>query len=351
MKTKTLRILVIVLGVLLALALAKKIFVRGPAMTVDKADKASEVLVSPRILEEFVTRLVFYQGDEPENKVIIVKTPDGEWVIETLFGARARQNFISGLIKDLSELRGTWRADTPTVLADFKIRDEEGLHIILEGAGGQEIYHAVVGRKAPRWNINFIRQAGTSKVASVSRAFLDITGLKKEEDRLKGATFAELRLWESESLSKVQKVWIKTAAPAPVTLVKLAEDNKAKLPAGWYIDPPSARSVADDRKVTRFLRGLMTIRPQDRMDPKGSGYGLDTLVLSAAIETKEEDGATRAYRMDLSFVTAPEKAVYAQMFPSQEIYRIREQSIADINKDIVEIAQNKKFFLKTSGKK
>jgi hypothetical protein len=351
MKIKTLRILVIVLGALLALALVKKIFVHGPAMTVDKADKASEVLVSPRILEEFVTRLVFYLGDEPDNKVVVVKSPDGEWVIETLYNARARQNFISGLIKDLSELRGQWRSDSPAVLADFKIRDEEGLHIILEGAGGQEIYHAVIGRKAIKWNVNYIRQAGTSKVASVPRAFLDIMGIKKETDRLKSATFAEMRLWPMESLSKVQKVWIMTAAPAPVTLVKLAEDNKAKLPAGWYVDPPSARSAADERKVTKFLRGLMTVHPQDRMDPKGTGYGLDTLVLSAAVETKEEDNTTRAYRMDLSFVTAPEKAIYAQTFPGQEIYRIREQSIADLNKDIVEIAQNKKFFLKTSGKK
>lgn len=351
MKTKTLRLLAVILGILLALALAKKVFMRGPAISLDKADKISQTLVSPKILEEFVTRLVFYKGDEPDNKVVVSRSSAGEWVVESLYNAPARANFISGLIKDLSELKGEWRADNPDVLGDFQIRDEEGLHIVIEGAGGQVIYHAVVGLKALKWNMNFIRQAGTSMVVYVPRGFLDVAGLRKPGDRLQGATFSDLRVWKLENMSKIHKVWIKTAAPSPVLLVKLAEDNPARLPAGWYVDPPSARTAADERKVMEFLRHLTGVRGQDLMDPKGKDYGLDTLVLSAALETLEEDKTTRAYRMDLAFIDAPEKAVYAQTFPGQEIYRIREQSITDLNNTITRLAKDKKFFLKSTGKK
>ena len=122
LKTRSLIILVIVLAALGAISLIQSLSHR-------KATSRSNTspVLSGDLTSEDLNRIEVGYGLE-NGVVVLEKLPDS-WVVRSAFSHKANQSRVDNLLRNLSDLQGEFRSDSPQVLADYGFVDSTVINI------------------------------------------------------------------------------------------------------------------------------------------------------------------------------------------------------------------------------
>ncbi len=125
---------------------------------------------------------VWAKGDVNGTRLDLIKK-DGNWWVKRGskqggFLAPAKADRIKRLLKTLIDLEGETRAKGTDVLGTFNLKDNQGLHILLEGPGIKTVI--IAGKKGPRWDTCFVRRGSSDQVILASKNILSLFDIWSE---------------------------------------------------------------------------------------------------------------------------------------------------------------------------
>ena len=182
MSPKRLLPLVIILLVLGILAVVLK---RTPAPPQLVQEVGLESLVPPTLRLDSISGFDLYHGSQPQE-IIRLRKRDGAWIMPSHFDAPGNSTKIQQFLTQLSTLQGELRADSTALLDDFRLTDEQALHLkVYTETPEQPAIHLLAGKGSGA--NGFMRRAGEGRVYSVNVNLQSTAGLPSS-DNAPGAT-------------------------------------------------------------------------------------------------------------------------------------------------------------------
>ncbi len=162
MKFKRIVPLIVVFLILLAIVLVRAI----QEEPVDLRKAARIVALAPAdVSAEDVRRITMYAGHNPDDAVALARADDGEWVVESRYGAPANNADIEALLNTIAGLTGEFRAavDEDAAREPYGLTEEDAFHIKAAGADDATLVHLKSGR-APSPHTVFVGRHGDENV-------------------------------------------------------------------------------------------------------------------------------------------------------------------------------------------
>ena len=166
MKPKSLLPLALVFVVLGGLVLMK----RAGEETVTLTEQAQLTALVPDNLDtDTVGKLKIWSGVDSGEGIVLVKTAEDTWELESHYGAPVDAKKIDSFMHVVNTMEGEFRAEaSDDQLADYNLSDDLGFHAIGYGADGNtEAFNVLVG-KSPSSGDVFMRSGGTNAVYVVN---------------------------------------------------------------------------------------------------------------------------------------------------------------------------------------
>lgn len=262
MSAKQIRWLVLVLGLLIAAAVIKRLIPRKELFRQEA--QSLQIQVHP----ETVNKITIVKG---ENASVELQNMEGIWRLPSVWNARADADRVRQLLEHLSELSGEARGNSETLFDDFGISDAKALHITLF-EGDREALHLLVGTAPAGWQQAFVREAGSpnvfltrSQILQDLNIFGDIATAPLSTD-----TWLQLKLL--------------TFSPEEIQRIEVREGSGEWRELGNPL--PFER---DDEKVRAYLQTLLTLKAGGVVDPQGTAYGFDQPTWQLRLNKKEGD--------------------------------------------------------------
>jgi len=281
LKSRSLIILVIVLVALGAISLIQSLSHR-------KATSRSNT--SPVLTGDFTTEDLsrIEIGYGPDKDVVVLEKLPDNWVVRSAYSHRANQSRVDNLLRDLSDLQGEFRSDSPQVLVDYGFTDSTSISIVGYVAGKTNpLFSVEVGKKPTRSVGNFVKVPGSSAVYLTSKGILGSLGLYGDPEKPQNKHFFELEAHKCERLD-VDAITLYDG-DSVVALVKefeepepAADDTTGVVPEidrkiyEWKLTEPVAKTALKT-KGDGVLGSIVNVRAVDVADPDAepSHYGLD----------------------------------------------------------------------------
>lgn len=332
MKAKKLFIIISILGLLLVLALVKD--QAGKRQSIETQKETPLFSLTSQISPSFVSKIIIYKGNAPENKLTLTKDENENWVIENKFGVKARKPAIDNIFKEFSGLEGELRSQSKAVYPDFEIEDNQSAHLILESGAGKAIHHFIISFKRPSWESNFIRMDDSEKVVLINKNLLGYINLYSKDTAIDNNffnNFADYKIYSFKP-EEIIKIELTPGTKKPLTLVKDKEKNT------WQID--GEKTEIDTAKVDEFIRNIANIYASDILDPAGKDYGFDKPILRITLINYEDAGSAKiSADIEIGNFIEKEKAYHLKDPSSNQTFKIPEPQIKNLQKD-------KSFFVK-----
>ena len=270
MKFKKLLILIVILFAIVIVSFVKK------ANLDNREAKSREVppptAVTQEISTGFVSKVVISKGKEEGTRLILSKNSSGDWFIDSHFKTKARKSSAENLLKDLSGLKGELYSDAKEVLGDYSLMETQAYHLELQSSEGKTLTHVLVSPLRTRGTKNFVRSAGSNKVAVTSTDILTSLGLYSKDAKLDYKTFADFKVVVTEA-SKIQSLELTQPKSAPFLITK-KEDPKDKT-ITWVLGSKGKETVLDTGKVNELISNILNLYGKDTADPAGTAYGFN----------------------------------------------------------------------------
>ena len=238
--------------------------------------------------------------------VVLESGPEG-WLLTSAWNAKASDQRLDALLRNLSNLRGEFRSDSEAVLADYGF--DEAITIRGFDAGGGEAFVVEVGGKPEGGQGNFVKLPGSAEVYLTGANLLSDLGLWSGPGRPESRHFLELQAYraEREAVDRLALV-----AEESFGLVKEFEVIEPAADDTVSTEPFTDRSqwewrlvdrggdeigLAVKTKADRVLGAAVSIRAQDVVDP-GAGlaaYGLEDPAKSVTITMENGEEVTLAF--------------------------------------------------------
>jgi hypothetical protein len=323
---KLLVIVGVVLG-LLVLVLVNKSAQKKYLAKQESAPLTTEFELIKDLPETFISGVVVYKGDDEKIKIVLVKNPEGVWILESKYGIKAKKASVDNLLKELKGLKGEVRAESKDLFADFKIEDSKALHILIEAGTGNIINHLVVSFLKPDWNKTFVRQGKSEKVVLVNKDILSLFNLYSKEAKLDDTYFADLKLFAFET-KQIQK--IELVSDKEQLIFKKSQPEGSANPV-WNFEPALAQGEEiDTSKVDELLRNISNIYAKEILDPSLTTYGLDTPSLKVTLQDPE---GKIAAQMEVGKYLESEKAYYVRVIPANLVFKVTDFYIQNLKKE------------------
>jgi hypothetical protein len=237
------------------------------------------------LVKEFETAqagyIEFYHGREPGRKVILERK-DKNWTVPSSHGAPADVKRIDSLLGDLRGLKGEVRVSSPSLFSEFKITEEEAVHLIVKDTQGTELTHLLLGKAGPDWRSSFVRKAGDNNVLIVNVSLLSRLGVSRpekgplagfEEDR-----WLDLTILPGADAEKITTVHLISPHRAlsfeRVVQEQDKEGGEQEKKTSWKIVQQDVPYAVNDGGINAVLRSFLNRRARDIADPaKESEYG------------------------------------------------------------------------------
>ncbi|MCX5696006.1 MAG: DUF4340 domain-containing protein [Candidatus Omnitrophica bacterium] len=322
MKLRKLLILTGIVFVLLVLVVIKNSFQKKHNV-VGQMEEPEIALVNSS-MNIFASKIIIYKGDDAQNKVILSRQNDGQWVLESKLGLKARNEAVDNLFNSLKDLKGELRGDSKSVFADFQIQDNQAAHLILSGADNKPLAHLVVSFKSPNDNQNFIRVFDADKIILVNRNILPAIGLFDKMAKSDGNYFADYRVFPFD-VNSVNRIELMVGKKRALALTKSVANV-------WNFDPANKKSLPDLARVNEYLQNVAGFYAQDILDPNLKSYGLErplkVLKLSFPKDNKPE-----AIQIEVGSFLKDKKAYYVRIMPQNQIFILSEFFINNLSRD------------------
>lgn len=165
----------------------------------------------------------YFPGQE-ELGIHIISGTDG-WLVESKFGAPAKEEKVENIIETLGNLAGELRSSSKEVLSDYGLHDEAAVHLALLGLGGQEQKHLLIGNKGPDWNETFVRFKDSTDVYLVREDLKRLFGILSDD--------------ETQPLNSTP--W------CGLSILKISKENLSRI----ELDAPHRKLILELREKTR----------------------------------------------------------------------------------------------------
>lgn len=286
----TRRNLLILAGVLVALVVISSLQNR-------RTDAPSaDVLVAAELARGDLSRVTIGGGGDAAA-VVLENGPDG-WFLSSAWNAAAGTDRIDALLDALSGLRGEFRSDKASVVADYGFSDSTTVTVTAYGKDGQAISALEIGGKPERGQGNFVKLPGSSRVYLSGSNVLGSLGLWSGPGRPESRHFLDLQAFRADRLD-VDRLTISGEETFALVKEFAATADTAGAAAAdrssweWRLEDASGARVgmAVKTKADGVLSAAVGVRAQDVADP-GRGlaaYGLETP--DRAVLLTMQDGA------------------------------------------------------------
>ena len=279
-----------------------------------------ERLLPTTFRAEAVSGIELSLGTQPED-VVRLRKHEGNWVLPSRFEAPGNSTKIQQLLAQLSSLEGELRADSPALLEDFQLKDDQALSLKLYTDHAKTpALTLLVGKTSG--NNSFMRRSGDTKVYAVNLNVQTLAGLSSTSSAqsLTAKPWLDLRL---QNVPREQITAVELQAPTRTLrfTTSPAATNQAAPPAWTLAEPVLSYSVKSEA-VESLVTTLRTIQGDDVVDPANLvSYGLEAAPYRAVLVL--QGSAQEAQQVTLLIGTeVPEKhgSRYARLSSGGPVY-------------------------------
>ena len=278
MSPKRLLPLVIILLVLGILAVVLK---RPPAPPQLAHEVGLERLVPQTLRVDSISGFDLYHGSQPQE-IIRLRQRDGAWIMPSRFDAPGNSTKIQQLLTQLSTLQGELRADSTALLDDFRLTDEQALHLKVYTDTPERPAVYLLAGKGSGAN-GFMRRAGEGRVYSVNVNLQSTAGLPSSAtpQAPSAKPWLDLRI---QNIPKEEVTAVELHAPTRdlrFTTQPAASSGGAEAPSAspapvWQLVAPELPYSVKHNAVEGLVTTLRTLQGDDVADPaRTAEYGLD----------------------------------------------------------------------------
>ncbi|MGE3538532.1 MAG: DUF4340 domain-containing protein [Candidatus Tectimicrobiota bacterium] len=261
-------------GILLVLGLLAVWLKRQPPSSQLAEEVGLVRLVPSTFRAEAVSGVDLALGSAPQD-VLRLRKRDGTWWIPSRFDAPANSMKMQQLLTQVSDLQGELRAESAELLEDFRLKDEQALHLKVYLENAETPALSLLAGKSSGSN-GFMRRSGENRVYAVNLNVQALAGVSSStpESSLSAKPWLELRL---QNVPKEQVSAVELQAPARVlhfTTVP-AEAGPGSTPM-WKLQTPALPYPVKSEAVDSLVTTLRTLQGDDVVDPAlAASYGLD----------------------------------------------------------------------------
>ena len=309
----------------------------------DRATSQSDTrpVLDVNVVAEEINRVVVTQGGADSTRVVVEKLPD-RWVVRTAWDHEADERKVRELIDALNGLRGEFRSDDASVLADYGLgpdADPASITVTLYGADWQEV--AAVELGAASQGGVFLREPGRDAAylsrtdvlgklgmwggpkAPEQRTFLDLDVFKCDPADIRSIT-----LTEGDEVLRLEKTFAaadSTGAVDPSTWE-------------WVLTQPERRPLAKT-KADGLMTALTKVQAADVADPKADWRGYGLWKAPRRVEVGLADGGTFELRWGEERDAGPgtQEGVYVMSSRDQTVWVIRKFKADQIFKTLADL--------------
>ncbi|MDD5109238.1 MAG: DUF4340 domain-containing protein [Candidatus Omnitrophica bacterium] len=328
MKFKKLLIIIGVFSFLLALVIIKSFCHKIQSVKASR-EEPSIALVNSN-MNVSVSKIIIYNGSDEKNKVIISKNNEGQWVLESRFGLRARKEAVDNFLGNLNNTKGEVRAESKDVFNDFQIQDNESAHLILAGADGKPLTHLVISFKKPDGNQNFIREFNSEKILLTNRNILNSMGFFGKAAKCDENNFANYKIFNFD-VNSVNKIEFTDSRKHSLVLTKTEATDKNPS-AYWNSVPVNPKSLLDSAKVEKYLQSIAAFYSQDILDPALSVYGFEKPYAVLKLRLIK-GGKTEEIRLEVGNYLKEKHCYYVKIMPQNQVFIVSDSLVNSLNHD------------------
>lgn len=292
-KTKHLVILVVIMAVLIGISLLQKASHRKST-----SGSSTTTVLDTELTKDDLSRITVAYG--LEGDVLDLQAAPTGWVVASAWNARANEQRIDTLLRNLSGLKGEFRSDDESVVADYGLGGDSSLRIRAFGPGGDEVLAVDVGNKSERAPGHFVKLPDDPAVYLTEAGVLSHLGLYDGPERPKQSHFLDLNAVKEDRLD-VDGIILRDGDRTlefakEFAVTQPAEDDTTgagptidRMTWEWKLTTPQSRTLAKT-KADGVLGALVSVRAVDVGDPETDPdvTGLTAPVRSATLVL--EDG-------------------------------------------------------------
>ncbi|MBM4116854.1 DUF4340 domain-containing protein [bacterium] len=308
MKTRPLFILGAVLLVLIGLK-----FVQRSSHESKLSQPSFEVLF-PAVATGDIGRLVI---DGPGAGKIELTRSGMDWRVDTSYGHPAAADKLERLLGGLVGLRGEFRSDRESVLADYALDEKRAVHLIAYDLGGKELGHLLLGERLSGAAGCFAMKAGEKRAYAAGGNLLGDIGVWGENREPSPRGLLDLGVF-SVDRQQVNGVAL-SDGDKTLTLAKTFDAPADTSAAGraqyrWL----AGKKELDRAKTDALLGALASIRATDVLDPAAEhGFA----AARRGVELSLADGSTRRLEFGAP-ITAPEAGIPLRVGGAGNVYLV-----------------------------
>lgn len=318
MSPKRLLPLVVILLVLGLLAVLLK---RPPTSPKLPEEVGFERLAPQAFGAEAVSSIELFLGAQPQD-VVRLRKREGTWLVSSHFDTPGNSTKIQQLLTQVSGLQGELRADAAALLEDFRLKDEQALHLKLYTDKPETPALYVLAGKSSGTN-GFIRRSGEHKVYMVNLNLPSLAGMSSSgtsEQGLAAKPWLDLRL---QNVPKEQVTAVELQAPTrTLRFTTTPAEAGQTAPPAWKLAAPTLAYEVQPEAVESLVSTLRTVQGDDVADPaRVASYGLETPAYRATL-TLQPSGQEAQQATLLVGAEVPEKSGsrYARLATGGPVY-------------------------------
>ncbi len=245
-------------------------------------------------VDEFVQNIIIGVDKENIHQVEIYKNTDSEpaklqfqkqndrWYITNHYFARVQKSKMDRMLDNLLEMTGKVRATGEQHFDNFKISDEQGIHVLLKDDTDKTLANLIIGKKAEDMASGFLRFSDFEKIYFVDQNILSDLSIYGDIDTLtqfKKSTFVDLQAVDekTEDLQQValvvnRKEMVIKKVEKEVEVMQADSIMGTELQTEWVHVKGSKEIALDKSEVDKFLKDMTRIRAKEVVDHLGGGF-------------------------------------------------------------------------------
>jgi len=288
----------------------------------------------PALAPGEIGRLVI---DGPGPGAIELLRSGEAWRVESSHGHPAADDKLERLLGELVGLKGEFRSDRESVLADYALDDKRAVHLIAYDLSGKELGHLLLGERLTGAAGFFAMKAGEKRAYAAGGNLLGDIGVWGENRDPVAKSFLDLKVL---TVDRQQVDGIALATGDKTLELSRAFDAPADTGAAgrsqyrWL----AGKKELDRGKVDGVLGALANLQAQDVLDP-AADHGFAEA--GRAVELRLADGSTRRLEFGRA-ISAPEAGVPLRVSGGSAVYLVYEKLPERIFKTRDELLPEKK---------
>lgn len=267
--------------ILLVLGILTVVLKRPPAPPQLAQEVGLERLVPQTLRVDSISGFDLYHGSQPQE-IIRLRKRDGAWLVASRFDAPGNSTKIQQLLTQLSALQGELRADSTALLDDFRLTDEQALHLKVYTDTPERPAAYLLAGKGSGAN-GFMRRAGEGRVYSVNVNLQSTAGLPSSgtPQAPPAKPWLDLRM---QNVAKEDVTVVELHAPTrdlrfttqPAAASGGTEAASASPTSVWQLVAPELLYSVKHNAVEGLVTTLRTLQGDDVADPaRAAEYGLE----------------------------------------------------------------------------